>query len=320
MIKQKWLVFWVAILFTVSAAGGQNELSWADWTQQLRQEAMADGIRAEVFDRIFSDIPGPDQTILRFYNSQPERRLTFLEYQRTRADNLRIETGRQERQKYNDLLSAIDRDYGVDPAIVLALWGLETNYGQYLGSFSVPQSLATLAYGSNRPEFFRSELLKALHILQDGQVSLPNFKGEWAGASGHPQFLPSSWYKYAVDYDHCGRKDIWTRIPDALASIANYLAKNGWQPGQPWAVEVSLPDHFDSALIGKSIIKPVSAWRDLGVTANNHSWPDDSLPASIIQLNGGPTLMIFKNFRVLQTWNDSNYYVATVVYLADQIE
>jgi len=157
-----------------------------------------------------------------------------------------------------------------------------------------------------------------LHILQEGQISLNNFKGEWAGASGHPQFLPSSWYKYAVDYDRDGKKDIWNSLPDGLASIANYLAKSGWQLGQPWAVEVTLPDDFDSNLLGKKIVKPVSEWLSLGIKTNR-KLPSEQLPASIIQLHEGPALMVFNNFKVLQKWNDSNYYVSTVGYLADQI-
>lgn len=319
-MKRLWIVWFMAIisiLYAFSAMAQQQ--SWSAWVQQLRTQAIQDGIQPQVFDQVFSAIPGPSSKVLHYYNSQPERRLSFTEYRQTRANKSRIQMGRSEYQKDKSLLSGISKTYGVDPTFILALWGLETDYGRFMGTFSVPQSLATLAYASNRQAFFRHELLEALHIIQDHQVSMANFKGEWAGASGHPQFLPTSWYKYAVDYDGDGRKDIWKSLPDALASIANYLAKNGWELGQPWAVEVSLPSSFDSGLIGKTIVKPVSAWRSLGVRMNNQSWPNNQLPASIIQLNGGPTLMVFHNFRVLQTWNDSNYYVSTVGYLADQI-
>ena len=309
----------IFILYTFSATA-QPEQSWSDWIRQLRVEAINDGIKPELFEQVFNAIPGPNPTVLKYDNSQPERRLTFIEYRQTRADKARIELGRRQYAKNQTLLMNISRKYGVDPGVILALWGLETNYGYFMGSFSVPRSLATLAYASNRKAFFRHELIEALHILQQDQVSLVDFKGEWAGASGHPQFLPSSWFKYAVDYDGDGRKDIWKSLPDALASIANYLAKNGWQFGQPWAVEVTLPADFDSALIGKTIIKPVSAWRNLGVQINHQAWPAQQLPASIIQLgNDAPTLMIFDNFRALQSWNESNYYISTVGYLADHI-
>ncbi len=260
----------LAVLFifhTVSAVT-QHEQSWQVWVRQLREEAIADGVRPQVFDRVFGAIPGPNPKVLKYYNTQPEHRLTFLAYRQSRADNARIQLGRQAYRKHQVLLDAIGRKYGVDPCFIVALWGLETDYGLILGNFSVPDSLATLAYASNRKAFFRNELLKSLHIIQEGQISLANFKGEWAGASGHPQFLPSSWYKYAVDYEGNGRKDIWSSLPDAFASIANYLAKNGWQTGQPWAVEVTLPAGFDPSLMGKTIVKPVSEWRRLGVRIN----------------------------------------------------
>lgn len=292
--------------------------SWQSFVAQLRTDAINNGIQPTVFDKVFDSITGPNPTVIKLYNTQPERRLTFLEYRQTRANNDRINLGRQEYSKNKALLTSIGKSYGVDPAFILALWGLETDYGHFMGKFSVPQSLATLAYISNRPAFFRRELLLALHIIQDGQVSLENFKGEWAGASGHPQFLPSSWYKYAVDYQQVGKKDIWNNLPNALASIANYLAKNGWQSGQPWAVEVNLPSDFNQALLGKTTVKSVNEWRNLGVRLDGQQVSGE-LSASIIQLNGGPAMMVFHNFRVLQTWNDSNYYVSTVGYLADKI-
>ncbi len=317
-MKRVLFYFTALIVYILCFGSALADESWQSYVAQLRVEAIKDGVQAAVFDQVFNSIPGPNPTVIKLYNSQPEHRLTFLEYRQTRADSARINMGRQEYQKNKVLLTNVGRTYGVDPAFILALWGLETDYGHYMGKFSVPQSLATLGYISNRPAFFRRELLLALHIIQDGQVSLEDFKGEWAGASGHPQFLPSSWYKYAVDYQNIGKKDIWKNLPNALASIANYLAKNGWQPGQPWAVEVNLPADFDQALIGKTIVKPVHEWQNLGVKMNGQQIAAD-LPASIIQLNGGPAMMIFHNFKVLQTWNDSNYYVSTVGYLADKI-
>jgi membrane-bound lytic murein transglycosylase B len=315
------LFFGVLFIFHAFCAVAQQDQSWPVWVQQMRAEAIADGIKPQIFDQVFSTIPGPNAKVLKYYNTQPEHRITFLAYRQSRADQARIQLGRQEYRKHEELLTAIGRKYGVDSCFIIALWGLETDYGHIMGNFSVPNSLATLAYASNRKAFFRNELLKALHIIQEGQISLANFKGEWAGASGHPQFLPSSWYKYAVDYEGNGRKDIWNSLPDGLASIANYLAKNGWQSGQPWAVEVTLPAEFDASLMGKTIVKPVSEWRRLGVQIHSaSSKPVGDMEASIIQPGkDGPVLMTFHNFRTLQSWNDSNYYVSTVGYLADQI-
>lgn len=306
----------LCIICSFSAIAQQE--SWPIWVQKLKVEAVNNGVKPELFDAVFSNFQGPNLTVLKLYNSQPEHRMTFLQYRQTRANQPRIQMGRQELQKNKALLTSIGKTYQVDPCIILSLWGLETDYGRFMGHFSVPYSLATLAYDSRRPAFFRNELIKALLILQEGQVSLANFKGEWAGASGYPQFLPASWYKYAVDYSGTGRKDIWKNLPDGLASIANYLAKNGWRKGELWGTEVHLPSNFDESLIGKNIIKTVDAWRSLGVQVN-HSI-SGNLDASIIRPGEeGPIIMVFNNFRTLQSWNDSNYYVSTVGYLSDQI-
>ncbi len=308
------------MMFFSLIASASVEDSWQAWVQGFRAEALQDGIKPDVFETVFRSIPGPNPTVLKFYNTQPERRLTFLEYRQTRANSQRIQAGRTEYQKNKSLLNSINQHYGVNSCVIVALWGLETEYGHFMGKFSVPNSLATLAYASKRKEFFRHQLLLALHMIQDKEVNLNEFKGEWAGASGYPQFLPSSWLKYAVDYSGSGRKNIWTNLPDGLASIANYLAKNGWRSGEPWAVEVMLPQNFDETLLGKTTVKPISAWQNLGVVVKEAPWPASDLAASIIQPGSeGPYLMIFNNFRVLQSWNDSNYYVSTVGYLADRI-
>lgn len=321
MFKYGSIFFAFLMCFLTCAFAQPQNSSWESWVQQLRGEAIEQGIRPDFFDKIFNTIPTPSNKVLHFYSTQPERRLTFLEYRKTRVDPTRISMGKQALRAHRALLDEIERQYGVDSSFVLALWGLETSYGHFMGSFPVLSSLATLAYDSRRPDFFRGELFKGLRMLQDGQVTLEDFKGEWAGASGHPQFLPSSWYKYAVDEDGDGRKNIWTSLPDGLASIANYLSKNGWRSGEPSAIEVNLPANFDPNFLGKNTIKSVAQWQGLGVRLNDKTKLNAQLPASIIRVGdeGGATFMIFNNFRTLQTWNDSNYYVATVIYLANQI-
>lgn len=197
---------------------------------------------------------------------------------------------------------------------------METSYGTYMGNFPVVKALATLAYDSNRKDFFRKELFIALHILNDGHVSLADFKGEWAGASGQPQFLPSSWVKYAVDYDGDGRKDIWRSKPDVFASIANYMKQNGWQTGEPWAIQVKLPHKFDMAMEGKNIVKPVSEWNAMGVrTEGGELLPFQNLQASIVQPLGGPTFLTFPNYKMILHYNNSIYYAGAIGYLADKI-
>ncbi len=157
-------------------------------------------------------------------------------------------------------------------------------------------------------------------MLNDGSVSLANFKGEWAGATGQPQFLPSSYYKYAVDYDGDGHKNIWTSVPDVLASIANFISKNGWQANQPWSIEVKVPDNIDPALVSLKMTKTLAEWAQLGVlpTQTQNTLSSDT-PASLIMPDGGPNYLVFKNFRVLMRYNNSTFYAGTIGYVAQQI-
>ncbi|WP_419421122.1 lytic murein transglycosylase [Legionella sp. D16C41] len=294
--------------------------NWNQWVAGVRQEAINQGVSAEVFDQAFADIREPSRTVKSLARSQPEHRLTYTKYLNTRADSYRIAMGRKHYNNNKALLEDVGQHFGVDPCFIVAFWGMETSYGTYMGNFPVIRSLATLAYESTRPDFFRRELFIALRILNDGHVTLNHFKGEWAGASGQPQFLPSSWVKYAVDYDGDGRKDIWESKPDVFASIANYMKKNGWQTGQPWAIHVKLPKGFDPNLQGKSIVKKVSEWDALGVrTLDGQSLPYPNLDASIVQPNGGPVFLAYPNYKMILRYNNSIYYAGAIGYMADKI-
>lgn len=310
--------FCFTILFATTPIYAKS--SWQQWVAALKIEAVKQGIKPELFDQIFSTIKEPDHKVIHYDKSQPEHRITFLEYRNTRANHYKIFLGRKEYQKNKTILDDIGMTYGVDPCIIVGLWGMESDYGHYMGNFPVIKSLATLAYDERRGKRFRQELLLALKIVNQGQISLEKFKGEWAGASGQPQFLPSSWFKYAVDYDHDGRKDIWTSQADALASIANYLAKNGWEKDGHTVIEVQLPEDFPKELISKKIRKSASEWNDLGVRMlSGDDLPDSGQETSIVQLEGGTTFLIYPNFRVIMTYNYSSYYAATIVYMADKI-
>lgn len=315
---KKWGLAFIALFLANHTVFAQQ--NWNAWVAQVREEAMQQKISPEVFDTAFADIHEPSHQVKGLLRSQPEKRLSFIKYRNTRIDNYRIAIGRKEYKKNQAVLEAIAKQYGVNPCFIVSFWGIETSYGSYMGTFPVIKALATLAYDSNRKEFFRKELFTALHILNDGHVSLANFKGEWAGASGHPQFLPSSWVKYAVDYDGDGKKDIWRSKPDAFASIANYMKQNGWQAGEPWAIQVKLPKHFDMAMEGKTIVKPVSEWNDLGVrTEDGRPLSNLNMQASIVQPLGGPTFLTFPNYKMILHYNNSIYYAGAVGYLADKI-
>ncbi len=294
--------------------------NWELWVNELKDQAVSEGIDADLFDQLFANISAPDQSVQHFSRHQPEHRITYPEYKNSRADHYKIIIGRKEFKKHQSILQNVENNYNVNACYIVALWGMETSYGRYTGKFPVIKSLATLAYQSNRKTKFRSELLAALQMLNQHQVSVEQFKGEWAGATGQPQFLPSSWFEYAVDYDHCGRKDIWTSYPDVFASIANYLVKNNWNNDEPIMIRVDLPEDFDSQLIGTTIIKPVSVWSQLGVHAfDGKNLPYPALNASLIQPEGDDIYLVYPNFKVLLSYNNSIYYAGTVKYLADEI-
>lgn len=301
-------------------SGAFASQSWNQWVAEVRAEALAQGISPRVFDEAFAGIHEPSRQIKSFSHSQPEHRLTYMKYRTTRADNYRVAIGKKHYKNNKELLDKIGREYGVNPCFIVSFWGMETSYGTFMGSFPVVKSLATLAYDSKRKDFFRKELFIALKILNDGHVDLADFKGEWAGATGQPQFLPSSWMKYAVDYDGDGHKDIWRSKPDVFASIANYMKQNGWQDGGPWAVQVKLPQRFDMNLEGKQTVKPVSEWAALGVKLENGKpLPYQNLEASIVQPYGGPTFLTFPNYKMILRYNNSIYYAGAIGYMADKI-
>jgi len=312
----------ILFLFLISqTAFGDNTSSWETFITELRVEAIAQGIRPAIFDEAFLNIHSPSPRVLHLDHTQPERRLSFLEYRDTRVDNYRIQLGRREWLRHQEALDNISRQYGINACFIVSIWGLETSYGRYKGNFPVIQSLATLAYDPRRSAYFRHELFMALQMLNNGQVNLKDFKGEWAGASGHCQFMPSTWLKYATSYQAAGKADIWNNVDDALASIANFLEKNGWHKDEPWAISIALPLEFDIQLLGTNIVKPVKEWLELGVKiTDDASLPPDTLPASIISFNeDGPTFMVFDNFKTLLKWNRSNYYAGTLGYLAEEI-
>lgn len=312
-------LFLSVLIVVTSMVAAQPSQSWDSWLKELRVEAKAHGITDTTFDMAFKGVK-PNKRVNHFAKTQPEKRLTFLKYRKTRIDPYRITLGVREYKKHRQTLDNIGEQYGVDPHFITAIWGIETSYGRYMGDFPVIGSLATLAYDSDRTKFFRKELLVALKIVQDGHVDLEHFKGEWAGASGHSQFLPSSWKKFAVDYDGDGHKDIWNDLQDVFASIANYLLQNGWKVNEPWAYEAQLPPNFNYGLIGFDQKHSVATWRQAGlILPHGVQWPSDNIQASLIEQYGGPYMLVFDNFRVLLRYNNSKFYAGSVGYLADSI-
>ncbi len=291
------------------------------WVRAFRARAVANGISGALYDRAFRGVSYNPYVIEKDRN-QSEFTKQIWEYLDSATSDSRINNGKQAYARYRNTLKAIERRYGVDAKIILAIWGLESAYGTHRGDIPVIESLATLAFDSRRGRFFEQQLLAALKILQSGDVSPRNMTGSWAGAMGHTQFMPTSYLEYAQDFRGDGKRDIWSDDPtDALASTANYLARHGWKKGQPWGLEVRLPPDFDFSLSGAHIHKKVSDWRKLGIkTIDGRRLPDYG-KASILLPAGarGAAFVIFENFHVLETYNPADAYVIAVGHLADRI-
>ena len=293
------------------------------WLTQLRQDAVDQGISQRTIQSGLTSIE-PIPRIIELDRQQPETVLTFSQYLKTHITPLRVREGRAAYASHRSLLKKISAQYGVPPEIILALWGMETSYGQNIGGYPTVTALATLAYDGRRSEFFRDELIKALKILDEGDIGLSNMKGSWAGAMGQNQFMPSSFFKFAVDGDDNGRRDIWKSLPDIFASTANYLNKSGWKEGNRWGRRVWLSENIPNRMLGMDVKKPIQEWKHMGVTlAGGKSLPTvkDGTYASLIKPDGphGPAYLVYDNFRVIMKWNHSIYFAASVGMLADEI-
>jgi membrane-bound lytic murein transglycosylase B len=314
------LLIWMLI-----ASGGPARAqsgSFEEWLAQFRQEAAAEGISPATLDRALHGLEPIPQVIERD-RRQPEGQLTFRDYNRRVLSPKRIERGRELRREHRALLDRVAADYGVQPRFIVALWGIESSYGSFTGEFPVIGALATLAYDGRRAAFFRKELLQALRIVEQGDVAPAQMMGSWAGAMGQSQFMPSSYLAHAVDYDHDGRRDIWTSPPDVFASIANYLAKAGWNGRHTWGRPVQLSNHLETEAAGLEIVKPLPEWHALGVRrSNGEDLPVVALDASLLRMDDdeGAAYLVYNNFRVLMAWNRSTYFAVTVGELADLID
>lgn len=309
-------------LAAAGAPAAANEQSFDVWRSGLRQEALADGISATTFDMAFAGVQ-PIPRIIELDRSQPEFTLTFPEYLERVVPQKRIETARAQLAENRTLLESIGAKYGVQPRFIVALWAVESDFGRRTGDFSVVASLATLAYDGRRAEFFRKELMDALHILEERHITPERMIGSWAGAMGQNQFMPSSFRAYAVDYDGDGRRDIWGTRADVFASIANYLGSYGWKPDQTWGRPVRLPRGFDPNLVSLDVEKPISEWQRLGVrTISGGDLPSRELTASVVQPDGagGAAFLVYENYKKIMRWNRSTYFATAVGQLADYID
>ncbi len=301
-------------------ASVQPVQSFSQWLEQLRAEALTQGISASVLDQAFAEL-SLDPSVLSADQSQPEFSRPAWAYIESATSPVRIRKGQALLAEHSKTLAAIEQTYGVSPSILVAIWGMESSFGQFMGEQSVIRSLATLAYAGRRQQFAREQLLTALAILQNGDISPQRMRGSWAGAMGQTQFIPTTYNSHAVDFDGDGRRDIWDSSADALASAAHYLQASGWQQGQSWGFEVQLPKHFDYALADADIRRSLSDWQKLGVRAAQLSAQPAEAKASLLLPAGyrGPAFLVMDNFRVILRYNNSTAYALAIGLLSEQL-
>ncbi len=305
---------------TVTEGERAAQAGFDAWIVAFRPRALAAGIRPETLAAAFRGVRYDADAVARDRN-QAEFNRTLWDYLDSAVSEVRIANGRAALMRHGALLERIEARYGVPKEIVVAVWGMETSYGTRRGDHPLVGALATLAHDGRRAAFFEEQLIAALKILDTGDVRPEAMTGSWAGAMGHTQFMPTSYLAHAVDFTGDGRRDIWSEDPsDALASTAAYLARSGWRAGEPWGVEVRLPEGFDFAQSGKGLRKSAEEWRGLGL----HRVDDAPLPEGEAELllpagARGAAFLIYPNFRALARYNPADAYVIGVGHLADRL-
>ncbi len=309
---------------TLALSGpARADAGFQKWIRDFRSVAVQNGVSGQVYDRAFANVRTPDAEVLRKARFQPEFRDEAWQYIDSRVNERTVATGRQMLRKHRRLLDRIERQTGVDRHIVLAIWSMESSYGEALKQpgrlHYVPRALATLAYADRRrARFARNQLIGALKIAQRGDVRIKGLTGSWAGAMGHTQFIPTSYMAYAVDGDGDGRRDIWNSVPDALFTAANLLRNNGWRSGQTWGYEVILPPgrKFPG---GKLTLRE---WQRMGVVrtgGRSYARPNQRAELKVLQGRQGPAFLMIDNFFALKRYNNADKYALGVGLLADQI-
>ena len=300
---------------------------FAIWLSNFQQKALELGITQQTLDLSFKNIE-LNKRVIELDQRQPEFTITLDEYLNNTTPKFRVNKGKKLYVENKDLLAKVSEVYGVQPRFLLALWGIETSFGQYTGSFNVIRSLATLSYDQRRREYFTGELINALKIIDQGHTSPETMDGSWAGAMGQCQFMPTSFVSYAVDFNNDGKKDIWNTIPDVLASTANYLSSTGWDNSQTWGREVMVINNIDESLITTSArkvetSKKLSQWSNSGVrNLDGTMLPDVDIDAYLVYPEGtdGRKFIVYENFKTILDWNRSLFFGLAVGRLSDLIE
>jgi membrane-bound lytic murein transglycosylase B len=290
------------------------------WLGDVKAEAAGRGLTSDAVGEAMARVRYLDR-VLELDRRQPELTQTFWRYIDARVTPERIADGQGYLYTYEPLLKEVYQRYGVQPRVLVALWGLESDYGRSQGDFEVVSALATLAFDSRRNSFFRQQLFALLELVERGDVPV-DVTGSWAGAIGQPQFMPTTFRDYAIDFDGDGRRDLRDSVPDILASAASYLAANGWTRRASWGYEVSLPEQFDFTETGLEVEKPVYEWKSSGVrSVDGTDLADSDMKASVLVPAGarGPAFLVYRNFRAILRWNNSVLYALAVGHLSDRL-
>jgi membrane-bound lytic murein transglycosylase B len=293
--------------------------SFSGFLTELKAEARRAGIRPATLEGAFAGV-APNQKVLDRDRHQPEFTMTWARYRSLVITDKRIIDGRQAVAENRALFQRVEQRYGVSAGVIAGIWGLESSFGTGTGDYRVVEALATLAWDGRRASFFRSELMAALKILDHGDVAPKGMTGSYAGAMGQPQFMPSSYLRYAVDFEGHGRRDIWSSKPDVLGSIANYLGQSGWQSGQGWGQAVTVPG--DMTVPGRETKQPLSAWSRIGVRPVSGRWSvAPEAPVALVAPDGpgGDVFAVFGNFAAIRRYNPSDFYAIAVGMIGDQV-
>ena len=316
---KKILILAISLLISTQASAG-DQASYDLWVNQFKQKARAQGISQTTLNAAFQGTKFLPR-VIELDRKQPESKITFDTYKDRIVSQQRINQGRHELKKHWNILNEIGSAYGVQPQYIVALWGIETNFGSNTGGFDVIDSLATLSYEGRRSEFFGKELMEALKIIDNGHITAAQMKGSWAGAMGQSQFMPSSFNAYAQDYNKDGKMDIWNTQADVFASAANYLARSGWKGDEKWGRLVRA-NAVTEAMIDRTNKQSFYTWANRGVTLpNGDPLPTADFKAGMVAPDGltGPKYLTYNNYDVIMKWNRSTYFATSVGLLADAI-
>ena len=317
----KWRCAALTMLVAAWPAGLVAQTDFTECLARLETAAREGGVQSSTIETVFATVE-PRERVITADRNQAEFIETFADYLGRRVNERRVSVGRALFQEHRNLLDRLTRTYGIPGQYIVAFWGLETNYGGYLGDVSVFDSLSTLACDTRRSGYFTDEFVNALRVVDRGDVEPTAMIGSWAGAMGQTQFMPSNYLRFGVDGNADGRVDLWGDVADALASAANFLRALDWIPELRWGREVHLPQGFDFALAGRDRRRPLAEWAAAGITDTNGApLPALALPAAVVVPSGadGPAFVVYENLDVIMRWNRSESFALTVGHLADRI-